>query len=598
MKPRRPVVHTIPGRLTGEEMDARDKHKELQRCIRSSWYLATEYLGYEYNEQLGIGLVDRVHEPICKWYDRNQDEPRIGIWMARGRHKTTLVVTWIIRDILADPTNSHRYWHAVNDLAAEFLLEVVSHFRNNERLRWLDPVGYDSTTDKRYNIFPTKQATRWYKTAKGDATLRVGTNRRFGAGTRSATLRAQGQSSEVTGAHISGVGWMDDIIAESTVLNSELHKVAEWYRRSVVPVVDSKKFRVVGTPWPGQTIYKQWMKSGRWRTLIVPGAIEETDEEFKARLQSDDKKIHFVPDYKLTNPMHGTAARIEESREKLRDEQEDMQGAFGPQIMMDDEPASARPWVEGAEQFCGLRERSGMPGAMEGEGFFVVLSDPAPHYAGSYKAIGEKARADGTKDWWSVIVYRVRLRKQLTEYIIMDGIHSLEWGEEDGCDHICGLMGKWRSNLFFSEDADVWHDRMRRAARRNGVPLRTADDGGPMKYKIYNKAGAGGTRKHSGFTAFSDMNRNGILYICDETCPREFLYGDGERTGLLTQARKWQDVGGGKTNLRFDDDADVASRITDPAIQSIAPQPTGPMDSDSFEDEDDAYQYRSRYCAV
>ena len=568
MKLKRPLAHIIPGRLTGEEMDARDKYKELQRCIRSSWYLATEYLGYEYNEALGIGLIERVHEPICKWYDRHRDEPRIGIWMARGRHKTTLVVTWIIQDILRDPTNSHRYWHAVNDLASEFLLEVVSHFRNNERLRWLDPVGYDEKTDKRYNIFPTKQATRWYKTAKGDATLRVGTNRRFGAGTRSATLRAQGQSSEVTGAHISGVGWMDDIIAESTVLNSELHKVAEWYRRSVVPVVDSKKFRVVGTPWPGQTIYKQWMKSGRWRTLIIPGAIEESDEQFKERLKSDDKKIHFVPDYKLTNPMHGTKERIEESREKLRDEQEDMQGAFGPQIMMDDEPEADRFWTNDCEQLCKLDPEEGMPGAMEGAGIFVVLSDPAPWKEGSWKSIGEKQRADGTKDEWAIAVLRVRVRGDLWEVILIDGDASMVWGENQGCDVACGFMKRWRTNIFISEDQNSWHDRMIEASRRNAVSLRRDRDGGPLKYEIYNKS----QRKTTAFSAVCDLAREGRFYICRETCSDSFLYGDKEHTGFLTQARKARKIKEGMWTLRYDDRIDVVSRVMDPVVRSLAPR--------------------------
>jgi hypothetical protein len=571
----RPATHIIPGRLTNEELTARDKYKELQRCIRSSWYLATEYLGYEFNEQAGVGLVERVHEPICKWYDRHQDEPRIGIWMARGRHKTTLIVTWIIRSILKNPAQSHRYWHAVNDLASEFLLEVVSHFKNNDRLRWLDPVGYDPKLDRRYNIFPTKQNTRWYKTSKGDASLRVGQASRFGAGTRSATIRAQGQTSEVTGAHISGEAWLDDVIAETTILNNETHKVADWYRRSVVPVVDSKKFRVVGTAWPGQHIYKQWMQSGRWRTLIVPGAISETDEDFKARLQGTEKKIHFLPDYKFTNPMHGRAdepgktERLDARRQFMADEQEDMQGSFGPQIMMDDEPESDRYWTQGCENLCMLeRDASGMPGALEGAGVFVVLSDPAPWKEGSWRSIGEKQRGDGTKDEWAIGVLRVRVRGDLWEAILIDGDASMTWGESQGCDVACSFMKRWRTNIFISEDPSSWHERMIEAARRNAVALRREKDGGPFKFEIYNKA----QRKTTSFSALCDLARDGRFYICRETCSKAFLDGDGEHTGFLTQARKARKVKEGQWNLRFDDRIDMVSRIMDPVIRSLSPR--------------------------
>ena len=569
VKLKRPTAHIIPSRLTTEELEARDKYKELERCKRSSWYLATEFLGYEWNEKAGVGLVDRVHGNICRWYDKHRDEPRLAIWMARGRHKTTLVVTWIIQEILRDPEQSHRYWHAVNDLASEFSNEVVSHFKNNDRLRWLDPVGYDPVTDRRYNIFPTKQSTRWYKTGKGDASIKVGSKSRFGAGTRSATLRAQGQTSEVTGAHINGTAWMDDIIAESTILNNELHKVAAWYRRSVVPVVDSKKFRVVGTPWPGQTIYKQWMKSGRWRTMIVPGAIAESDEEFKARLESGEKKVHFLPDYKFTNPMHRPKEQIEIAKQTLLDEQEDMHGDFGPQIMMDDEPESDRFWTDGCEHLCALeRDASGMPGALEGAGVFVVLSDPAPWKEGSWKSIGEKQRGDGTKDEWAIAVLRVRVRGDLWEAILIDGDASMTWGETQGCDVACGFMKRWRTNIFISEDPNSWHERMIEAARRNGVAMRRDRDGGPLKYEIYNKS----QRKTTAFSALCDLAREQRFYICRETCSKSFLDGDGAHTGFLTQARKARRVKEGMWTLRYDDRIDVASRVMDPVIRGLAPR--------------------------
>lgn len=276
-----------PPRFRTDQQREMWRDRELDRCLRSSWYLATEFLDYEWGAHgEDRGLTSRVHKPIMDWYDRyGKARKRVGLWMARRRHKTTLVITWLIQEILSDPSKSHRYWHDSNDLAADFVREAGSHFASNDMLRALDPFGRHD--GRLYHVLPkTKGATRWMKFGKGESQFRLKVPwRTHGVGSRSATLRAQGIRSAVTGAHINGTAWFDDIISEDTIRNSELQKVADFFRHTAVPVVDSMRFRCTGTPWSDWSIYQEWWKDKRWDTVIIPGAISESDEEYRARFR-------------------------------------------------------------------------------------------------------------------------------------------------------------------------------------------------------------------------------------------------------------------------------------------------------------------------
>lgn len=306
-------------------------------------------------------------------------------------------------------------------------------------------------------------------------------------------------------------------------------------------------------------------------------------------------KIHFEPDYQFTNPMHRPAEERAQARDDLREEQEDMKGKFSPQIMIDSEPAAERTWDAACEQFCGKRLRDGVPGAYEGDGIIVVKSDPAPWKGGGYKSLTQKVRQDGTKDEWAIDVWRVRIRGRLKEYVLLYGEASFEWGEEQGSARAAYMMDRFRTTLFFSEDPDLWHPYMVKATRTLGIGLRKAEDGGPMKYGIYNKA----DRKNVAISALGDANREGLVYICDETCPGDYLYGDKEHTGFLTQLRKHRRVDNrAGHNLRFDDRADLGSRVMDPAISEIAPTEdlAGVEEIEAFWEDDTPR--RSRYCAL
>jgi len=559
-------------RLTTADKRASDKLRELERCQRSLWYLATEYLGYEWSPKANRGLTERIHYPICRWIDKHGDDSYLGLWMARSRHKTTVIISRLIQNILKDPCRSHRYWHAVDSLAAEVLLEVGNHLRNNDKLRSLDPVGVDES-GKRYAVFPRKNATRWLKTAIGESSLMVNRHKKYGAGTRSPTLKAQGAGSEATGAHIDGEAWLDDIISRKTIEKSEIMKIQRWVQNTVFPIVDAgengvKLIRGVGTPWGEQTIHQIWMEDPDWRTLIVPGALSVSDEEYRTRVLSGEMKCHFAPDYKFFNPTFGPAEYRSKAVKMLKVEQRQMKGDFSPQIMLDPEPEAERPWSKACENFTGLAKTDTAPG-VDGPGQVFVISDPAPFLEGGYRGLGEKSRGDGTKDWWSLCVVKLRVRGDVMDIILMDGYRSQEWGHKDGARAAARLMKRYQTNKFFSENQKEHFQHMLSACLHEGTSLCRARDGGPLKFADYNKADG----KNSRINTLADRAKNQEFWICRDTCPDEFLFGDGEHTGFLTQVRKFRKVAPNKTNLRYDDDADVVARATDAALLEFAPSP-------------------------
>jgi hypothetical protein len=546
----------------------RKRENALKRYKASSYKLATEVLGYGWNPRARRGLTERLHKPIMDWYDANRDFGRIALFMARSRHKTTMIITWIIQDIMLDPTRSHRYWHAANELAADLLKEVASHIGKNDDLRALDPVALDPD-GKRYNIFPKKGTSRWVKFGKGDASLSVDSHRKFGAGVRSATLRAQGVKSAVTGAHIDGVGWMDDIIDEGTVLNSELHKVEDFFRHTVVPVVDSKLFRGVGTPWDDQSIYQEWMESEHWKSIIVPGAVSESDDQIReAFANPGNRKVHFTPDYTFTNPVHGLAEDLALARGELKAEQEDMKGKFSPQIMIDSEPESERPWGKDCENWTGLSPSDSEPG-VNGPGAVFILSDPAPFLEGGYRGLSEKQRADGTKDYWSICAVKMRVRGQLLDIILLDGVRSQEWSHVEGAQIAAQFMRRFSTTNFISENEKQHLEYMKSACLNEGVTLRKLKNGAALKFASYNKADG----KNSRIIELAAWAKEQRFWICRDTCSKEFLYGDRTHTGFLTQMRKYRRLAPNKNNLRFDDDADVVARATDATLAEMAPKP-------------------------
>ena len=521
----------------------------LRRALTDSYWLGTEILGYD-------RLSKEFHAPMMADMDRRDRQRALvraarreyskaapELWpdlhphglheytkdeaefWARDHYKTTVFIVRCARMILMWPDVAISAWHCVESKIQETSEELGNIFLKNDEFRRLMP-----------DIMPAKQMKR-FLTAEGFTVKRT----RY---RRHKTFYAKGAGAEVGGGH-SDLGWLDDIEGQSTVDNSDFPRLARWIGHTVSHVVrtDGGWLWGTGTFWPGDdAVYGAWLSSPQWDCRVRP-ALETAGKM----------------DYKGTPVLYD-----QRWIDKKRD---DPQTNFPLQMMLDRQPEGETKWSTASEQYCALESRGGIPGAMEGQGVTVVLSDPAPWKAGGWKGLGEKNRADGTKDWWSIAALRVRVRGMLWEVILLDGRHSLEWGEEQGCDQACELMKRWRTPIFVSEDPAAWHDRMIAAARRNAVALRRAKDGGPLRYEVYNQS----NRKNQSFSALADLNSNGQFYIL-ETCSQEFLHGDQQHTGFLTQARKWRNVGPGKNALRFDDDADCVARVTDPLIREISPR--------------------------
>lgn len=598
--PRRPKVSDDD---IGAGFKEEERRNKLDRCKRDSWYLATEILGLEWSGR--AGLTERLHKWICRWWDRYGARALgskalthfFGLWMSRGRHKTTLACVFLIQQGLRDPTLSHRYWTPTERHADDVTDTLIDWVRNCDELRALDPVGYDPgkpplKKPRWYKIFPHKNK-KFYTKSKGDCSINITRHKKA---SRGPWVRIQSALAEATGAHVDGLGIFDDIISERTIKMSQLGEVAKWVQRTALNVIDNRWVFNIGTPWSDHSIHQQWMEDPDWWTRVIPGAIAEDDDALM-RIASDERKVHFAPDYKFANPVTGPPEYKATARKLLEIDQKQKKGDFAPQIMCDSEPDTEKPWASDCEHMTSIKPQKAMPGIL-GQGLVVCLSDPAPFQAGGYKGLTEKQRGDGTKDYWVHEIWKLRARGGVLDRILIDGSASQEWRHKAGAEEAIRLMKKYGARHWISENADEHWQYMLEAALPAGVSLVRGDkQGGPIKFKNYNQR----DRKNVQFMALCESARLGEIWISVETCSQDFLYGDGEHTGFLTQCRKWRKIDEGKNSLRFDDHADCGSRVMDPKLLEFAPRPdvlaAQELFDDGYDDEDD-YIRRSQHCGI
>ena len=274
--------------------------EELRRCQRDLWYLLTEYLGYAFSPSAGRGLTERMHLPVVQWLQRHRDDEKRGFWCRRGWHKTTIVEGIFLQEILLDPLKTHLYWAGSDDLCNDTATAIASHMRYNEKLRALDPIGIDPRSGRPFSAFPRKTNTKFLTLTPGK--VAVNTLRPYGAKSKGQTIRFRTVNSEGAGKHVDGLGVMDDIIGRNTIERSEVQKVTRWVQNTVYRLVDSRRLLMIGTPWSEQSVHQIWMDDPQVRTLILPGAVDETDEQVAEMLRADEFKMHFSPSYQFTNP--------------------------------------------------------------------------------------------------------------------------------------------------------------------------------------------------------------------------------------------------------------------------------------------------------
>ena len=575
-------------------MDAARRERELARCQNSLGYLLTEYLDYGWNATAKAGLTERTHLPVARWMDRKRDESQVAFCCKRGWHKTTMFDEGlVIQEILRNPMAIHQIFTGSPNLSEVLVGAFKSHFRDNAKLRALDPVGLDPRTGKRFNIFPAKQR-KFTSCSQGNGKVEL--YRPYGAKSKGPTIRIQTAATEATGGHVDGIVIFDDIIGKNTVERSGLGGITRWYSDTARKISDAKRFRAVFTMWPGATLYEKWLGSSSWCSMVLPGAVEEDDETIQAKLSADDRQIQLAPSYRFVNPTFWPADWQSKARKYLKTEQRESSGAeFAAQEMCDSQPESEQPWDRKSEQYTGIEQTDKQIGT-RGQGVIAVISDPAPWNIGSGTGITEKQRGDGTKDPWSICVVLFKLHGTRLHRVLLNGKRSFAWTPEQGCTVAAEFMADYRTNIFLTENEKYWAPYMRSACfAAKAMQPRKQSNGEPLRFRDYNKADGKNVR----FGTLATMAGDGEFWIA-ESCPREFLDGDEVHTGFLTQARKWRKLEKGKNSLRFDDDADVVARSTDGVFsEDLAPKPIL-VQNHLFgdEDDDDDYVPMSRYCGI
>jgi hypothetical protein len=509
----------------------RERQARFRRYTSSLFLLATEILGYD---RLSDRLSEEFHGPLLREWDRRDllhsvgkyDRSELDMW-PRGYYKTTCVIARVVRAFMLQPGLTVTWWHAVEEKAILSGGEIAGHFQRNRELRDLLPEGCKPK--------PFSHHKKWWSGSK----FRMPCN-----GTaKDPSFFATGQSSEATGGH-SDIVVLDDVIGEKTIEDSAMPRVRNWMGRTVSHILNPGGRRwVIGTRWDDDDIYADMLKNQDY-DCTVRGCFE-TD----GAPDPDGKPVLF-------------SKRVLQAR---RREPGVTAYIFSCQMLNEPIPDEGRRWQQEMEQSCTLEE------AEKGRGVTVVLSDPAP--AGlSLRGEKDKERGEAGKDFWSVAVIRLRVHGDYYDTILLHGEHSQRWGEDEGWEVICRNMKRWRTDRMFNESysGDAWTDGFLRVARRMGVKPKLERDGKGWRLPKY-KSSYSANQKNLRFEALADLNTQGQFFIC-ESCPKAFVHGDGQRTGFLTQMRKWLPLQKGRNNLKYDDDADVVARATDKAVVGLAPR--------------------------
>ena len=556
-----------------------ENSKRLKRAQDSLWFLAKICLKQPFVKQ--FALDPKFHLPIFQDADRKTKLRAAGkyhkneghMW-SRGYFKTTMAQIRAIQRLLRDPMTTFIWWHAVEAKAHEAGLWIGKQILENKELRVLFRQLEIETGLK---ILP-HHASKKFVTERGK--FRLPCNKK-----PASTMQCMGQSSESTGNHAE-VGVLDDIIGQNTIDDSLMPKVRAWYEQTVLNVImPPHEIWMQGTHWEEDDAYADWKKHGDWD--IHSRACYE-DEDGNPATPGDDP----LDPYKDAIPVFLTRDEIEKRRRQMSDYH------FSCQMMNSPKTAGSRLWVQSeCERFCSLQE------AYRGDGRIIVLSDPAPKDVGSHSGIKEAERADGSGDYWSTAVVRIRQKGLRRQAILLDGDHSNKWGRDKGLGVAINFMAhpRYRTDLFYMERygglGQDWTQDVIRICDEKGVPRPMLEDSGGHrimpKFSDSHAAGA----KNMRFESLCEWAKRGDFLIC-ESVPDEFLYGDSATTGLLTQARKWRPLRRGRNNLKFDDDGDVTSRLTDSALEkhTLLLLSDNQMEDEDY--DDDGYESQSRYCAA
>jgi hypothetical protein len=480
--------------------EERRRKRELKKCLRSTYYLAKNYLGFE--------LLTEWHEARTKIFDKNRNR-RYMMWLApRGHYKTTLVEAEVIRDILEDPNKVHLLTHASAEEVAKNVAAIAHQFTHNDKLRWLMP-----------EIMPPKHSETFFiKTPSPHFTVRRDKYN------KQPTVRGAQAGKEITGSHIDGTIWLDDIVGEKTIKDATgMQDLRDWYELTITNVLMHEaggKVRARGTRWHLDDIWTDFLTSEDWLCMVDACLVNEEghpDWKGKSVLFSDE-----IIQEKMRNMTHNN---------------------FALQMMNDALTEQMKAWRDEDETECEFDEVE--------TGVTMVLSDPAPKGIGSVDKTKAKMRG-GTGDYWGISVVRFVIRKHLLIRYRLYAVQSNTWTWDEGMDEILDLCEQFGARKVCIEEGSqnkgMHKDRLYERARKRGFPRPKFID-----MKSFTK---GKDWRHAGLAA---LNSSGEWVFVTG------LIDEGTEKLEREQCRKFPQV-------RYDDLMDSDSLCVDPAVVAEAPK--------------------------
>ncbi|RKZ14227.1 hypothetical protein DRQ53_12045, partial [bacterium] len=465
----------------------KERLKLVARASNSLYWFATEILGYDLlTRDFHLPMMDEMDVSDKAHLAGKPVKDDLDMWMRDG-YKTTVYRARALRRLIADPTTTFIWWHAVEDMAVESGVSIGEQLQQNKELRLLLPSEYRPSVSQRK--FATANGFRLPHT---DPKMPK-------------TMRMYGSGSEATGGKCV-IGVLDDIIGHNTIEDSGMPKIRRWLGNTVSNVVRTDVGRkwAVGTHWDIDDVWMDMRKSPDWNVRI------RSCYELQGKPDWDGEPQVYADKY------------FKKKRREMTGYQ------FSCQMMNDPLPDEDRAWNQ---ELC--EKTTTFVEAGKGNGEVFVLSDPAPRQVGSLSGIGEKARGDASKDFWALAVVRIRVWGVIQQIILLDGVASRDWPTDQGLAAACTLMKKWNTNKFFNETygglgADM-SDRMLHIAPQNGVrPYLDTKTGRLPRFSDSHASGA----KNLRFEALADRAKRGEFLICDSV-PDAFLHGDGDKTGFL-----------------------------------------------------------------
>jgi hypothetical protein len=225
------------------------------------------------------------------------------------------------------------------------------------------------------------------------------------------------------------------------------------------------------------------------------------------------------------------------------------------QMMNDPSPSGEKPWLPvECEHTCTLEEA-------KGAGHVVVLSDPAPFAMGSVDGRDERYRRDGTKNWWATVVVKMRVKGQLRQMILLDGIQSKSWGLEEGMKQAVKLALKWRAVEGYCESTStpIYLEKFIEAKKELGwkgfiIGSRKRIDAEDRLKATYNSRA-----KINYLLALADRAKAQEVIVCDTFPLKEEFFA---------QMRGFMPLPDGRTGIPFDDLVNAVSFGTDPYFKN------------------------------